>query len=426
MDIIIDILNWIAGLGPMVMMPLIIIIIGLIFRIKINVLIKSALMVGVGFAGVNMVINWFIGQVSPAVQKMVTNRGISASILDGGWPARAAATWAFPLAAVMVFIVIGINILMLVTKRTRTVMVDFWSYNHFIFTAALTYYMTGKNVFFAILAGSIDAIITFKLSDKTTPLVENYFGLEGVNFPTSNSVGWVPIAYILNKLWDIIPGINKIEITPEKIQEKYGFVGEPLFMGSIIGLLIGILAKETVGNVLIIALSTSAAMVLTPKMMQVLMEGLLPFADAVKDILNKKFPDSEFTMGIDAALTVANPSAIATGIIMVPITLVLATVLPGNKLLPVADIAYQAMWLAAWPAAFSKGNVFRSILSTTLITVLVLYIATAMGPVHTQLSVAGGFELTEGMAMVTTEDAGTHFVGFVISKIFEFISGLFG
>ena len=69
---------------------------------------------------------------------------------------------------------------------------------------------------------------------------------------------------------------------------------------------------------------TAATMLLTPKMMQVLMEGLIPFADAVKELLNKKFEGNNFHIGIDAALTIANPSCIAVGILMVPTTIVLA------------------------------------------------------------------------------------------------------
>lgn len=425
MKVVVDALNWIAQLGPMVMMPLIILVLGLIFRIKLNILIKSALTIGVGFAGVNIVINWFVSQVGSSVSAMVKHWGIQTSILDVGWPARAAATWAFPLAAVMVFIVLGINVLLLVIKKTNTVMVDFWSYNHYIFVAALVYYATGKNVVLALVAGAIDAIISFKLADWTTPLVEDYFELEGVNFPTANSVGWAPIAWLLNKLWDLIPGINKIDARPEKIQNRFGFVGEPLFMGFIIGSLIGILAQESVGKILIVGMSTAATMVLTPRMMQILMEGLLPFANAVKVLLNEKFPNNNFTMGVDAALTVANSSAIATGIIMVPITLVLAAVLPGNKLLPISDIAYQAMWLSAWPVAFSKGNIFRGILSTTIITACVLLIATNIADIHTQLALSGGFQLPAGMSAVSTEDAGTHVIGFIIMKIMEFISNIF-
>lgn len=425
MNIVIDALNWISSLGPMIMMPIIILILGLFFRIKLNTLLKSALTVGIGFAGVNIIINWFISQVGPSVQLMVKNWGIQTSIMDVGWPARAAATWSFPLAAVMVFIILGINVLMLIFKKTNTVMVDFWSYNHYIFVAALVYYATDKNIILAVIFGAIDAIISFKLADWTTPLVEDYFELEGINFPTANSVGWAPLAWLLNKLWDRIPGLNKVDARPEKIQERFGFVGEPMFMGFVIGLVIGLLAKEPVDKVLIVGMSTSATMVLTPKMMQILMEGLLPFANSVKKFLNVKFPGNNFTMGVDAALTVANSSAIATGIIMVPITLVLAAILPGNKLLPISDIAYQAMWLSAWPVAFSKGNIIRGILSTTIITACVLLIATSLAGIHTQLALAGGFQLPAGMTQISTEDAGTHIIGFILMKIAEFISNIF-
>lgn len=424
MNWVINALNWISGLGPMVMMPIIIFILGLIFRVKIGTLIKSSLTIGVGFAGVNIVINWFVAQVGPSVHAMVKNWGIQTSIMDVGWPARAAATWAFPLAAVVVFIILALNIIMIVTKTTNTVMVDFWSYNHYIFTAALVWYVT-KNAIAALVAAAVDAAISFKLADWTAPLVQKYFGLERISFPTTNSVGWAPIAWLLNKLWDVIPGINKVDARPEKIQKKFGFVGEPLFMGFVIGVLIGCLAEEDIGKILIVGMSTAATMVLTPKMMQILMQGLIPFANSIKSLLNKKFPGNKFTIGVDAALTVANSSAIACGIIMVPITLVLAAILPGNHLLPISDIAYQAMWLSAWPVAFSKGNVFRGILSTIVITCCVLWIGTALAPIHTQLALAGGFHLTKGIQYISTEDAGTHIVGFIIYKIAEFLKMIF-
>lgn len=420
MEIVVQLLQALASLGAMCMMPIIILVLGLIFRVKMNVLLKSALMVGIGFAGVNIVINWFVSQVSPSVTQMVANWGIQTSIMDVGWPARAAATWANPLAAVIVFVVLGVNVLMLVTKQTRTVMVDFWSYNHFIFTGALVWVVTG-NLWAPLLAAALDAAITFKLADWTTPVVEDYFELEGVNFPTSNSVIWAPVAYLLNKVWDVIPGLNKLDMSPKGVQDKFGFVGEPMFMGFLIGAAIALLAGDNFQNIMIVAISTSATMVLTPKMMQILMEGLLPFANAVKDTLSKKFPDANFTMGIDAALTVANESAITVGIIMVPITLVLAAILPGNKLLPISDIAYQAMWLAAWPVAFGKGNIVRGLLSTTIITCLVLWMATAMAPMHTELALAGGFTLPQGMALISTEDAGEHLIGFIMMNLAKFL-----
>lgn len=335
------------------------------------------------------------------------------------WPARAAATWAYPLAAVVVFVVLGINILMLVLKATNCVMVDFWSYNHFIFCAAICYYASGSAII-GLICGAICAIVTFKLADWTQPVVEEEFGLPGVSFPTSNSISWAPLAYLLNKVYDHIPGLNKLKADPESIQKKFGVLGEPLMIGTILGAVFGILGGNDVAGVMTVAMYTAATMVLTPKMMQVLMEGLIPFADAVKELLNKKFSGNKFHIGIDAALTIANPSCIAVGILMVPTTIILAMVLPFNRLLPISDIAYQAMWLSAYPVAFSKGNVVRSYISCVIFTIIMLFIATSLAPVHTALAVAGGYDLA-GAALVSTEDAGTHLLSYLLSVV----AGLF-
>lgn len=401
MQVVIDALNWISGLGPMCMMPIIMFIIGICLRVKIGTLLKCCITTGVGFCGVNLVINTFLAQVGPSVQAMVANFGLHTDIMDVGWPARAAATWAYPLAAVVVFVVLGLNLVMLALKLTNCVMVDFWSYNHFIFCAAICYYASGS-VAIGLVCGAICAIVTFKLADWTQPVVEEAFGIPGVSFPTSNSISWAPLAWLLDKAYDHIPGLNKLQADPETIQRRFGVLGEPLMIGTILGAIFGILGGNNVAGVMNVAMYTAATMLLTPKMMQVLMEGLLPFADAVKELLNKRFVGNKFHIGIDSALTIANPSCIAVGILMVPTTIILCMVLPFNRLLPLSDIAYMGMWLAAYPVAFSKGNVVRGYISCVIFTSIMLFIATALAPVHTALAVSGGYDLA-GAALISTD-----------------------
>jgi len=417
MQSIIDALNYVAGLGPAIMMPIIILVIGLCFRLKVSTLIRSALLVGIGFMGVLITVNFFITTVGPAIQQMVQVWGLRTDIMDVAWPARAAATWSFPMAAVVVLVVLGLNILMLTFRWTRCVMVDFWSYNHFIFTAALVWYATGSAVI-AVIAAALTAAITFWLADWTAPLAENFFGLPGVSFPTTNSVNWAPIAWLMDKVYDAIPGFRDLKADPEYIRERFGVLGEPMIMGFVFGLIVALMGEQPVNQTLTIAMSTAASMLIVPKMKQILMEGLMPFAEGVKDLLNKKFSGTNFTIGIDAALTVANPAAISVGILMVPTTLVLAAILPGNRLLPLPDIAYQAMWLAAWPVAFSKGNIVRGYITTVIVTALMLWGATNMAEIHTQLAIAGGFKLPEGMSLISTEDAGTHLLSWIVWKVF--------
>lgn len=88
MQVVIDALNWICGLGPMCMMPIIMFVIGICLRVKIGTLLKCCITTGVGFCGVNLVINTFVAQVGPSVQNMVARFGLHTDIMDVGWPAR--------------------------------------------------------------------------------------------------------------------------------------------------------------------------------------------------------------------------------------------------------------------------------------------------------------------------------------------------
>jgi len=417
MKFITDALFFIAGLGPMVMMPIMIFIIGLILGVKLNTLVRSALMVGIGFAGINTMVGFFANGVGPAISQMVTVLGLRTDIMDVGWPARAAATWAFPLAAVVILVVLGINILMLVLRLTKCVMVDFWSYNHFVFTAAITWYLT-NNVILALIAAGLDAAISFKIADWTAPLAESYFGLPNISFPTSNSASWAPIAWLMDQIYERIPGFKNLKADPETIKNKLGFFGDPLFMGIVLGSLIAILGRQSIQNVLIIAMTTAASLVLIPRMMQILMEGLMPFADAIREILSKRFKGFAFTIGVDAALTMANTSAIAVGVLVVPCTIILAAILPGNRLLPLPDLAIDAIWIAAWPVAFSKGNIVRGFITTMVCMAAVLLIATDLAPIQTQLAIASGFKMPEGMSIVGSQDSGLHLIGYLLSKLF--------
>jgi PTS system galactitol-specific IIC component len=54
--------------------------------------------------------------------------------------------------------------------------------------------------------------------------------------------------------------------------------------------------------------------------------------------MQKRFAGSEFYIGLDSAVATGHPSAIATALILVPITIVLALIVPGNRVLPFGDL----------------------------------------------------------------------------------------
>src|SRR5699024_12504289 len=88
-----------------------------------------------------------------------------------------------------------------------------------------------------------------------------------------------------------------------------------------------------------IGVAMAAVMVLMPRMVKLLMEGLMPVSESARDWLNKKFGEIDIYIGLDAAVALGHPAVISTALILVPITVVLEIILPGSALLPFWDLA---------------------------------------------------------------------------------------
>ena len=209
MQIIYSIFNVILDAGAVVMLPIIITIVGLIFGVKLAKAFRSGLTIGIGFCGINLVVDMLKSNLGPAAQAMVENFGINLDILDVGWGAIAAVTWSSPIIAILIFCILAVNIIMLALNATNTLDVDIWNYHHMAIVGIMVYFVT-NNVILGIAATVVMAIVTFKLSDWTAPLVEEYFGIPGVSLPTMSALSSVVIAAPLNWLMDRIPGINKL------------------------------------------------------------------------------------------------------------------------------------------------------------------------------------------------------------------------
>ena len=198
--------------GPTVLLPVIITVIGLIFGVRLSKAFRSGLTIAIGFIGIKLVINLLSSNLGPAAKAMVENFGIKLDTIDVGWGAISAVTWSSPIIAILIFAILLTNIVMLILKATDTLDVDIWNYHHLAIVGIMVFEVT-HNLVYAIAASIVMAIITFKLSDWTAPLVEDYFGLPGVSLPTMSALSSVIIAAPLNALLDKIPGIDKINFS---------------------------------------------------------------------------------------------------------------------------------------------------------------------------------------------------------------------
>ena len=168
---------------------------------------------------------------------------------------------------------------------------------------------------------------------------------------------------LVDKIIDHIPGLNRIHIDPETVQKKFGIFGEPMMVGTILGIFLGVIAGYDFKKVLLLGISIGGVMFILPRMVRILMEGLLPLSEAIKKYLNAKYPDrDDLYIGLDIAVAVGNPAIISTALLLTPISVFIAFVLPGNEVLPLGDLANLAV-MASMIALASRGNIFRTVLA---------------------------------------------------------------
>lgn len=429
MDTIVNVVNVILDAGATTILPISIFIIGLIFGTGFKKAFKSGITLGIGFTGINLVLSLLDNQLAPAAQAMAENAGVELNIIDVGWPGSAAGAFAMPIAAILIPIILVVNVILIILKVTKTLNVDIWNFWHMIAAGTIGYYVTGGSIWAAVIITIIFETAILVLADKTQPWVQNFYGLEGITFPTGSVLGHgllgVPIAWLVGK----IPGIKKLNVDSEDIQNKFGIFGEPMMIGLILGFVIGLLgfgisSTQAIVDAFGVGIAMASVMYLMPQMVRILMEGLTPISDAAGEWMHKRFPGRDLFIGVDAALAVGHPGVLSTSLILVPITLVIAIFLPGNNVLPLGDLV-GITFLIVMILPASKGNLVQSIISGAIMMVFVLLMATALAPLHTAMLEGTGFAAEAGQlnTSLTTSGSPLNYIMYWISRL---IAPVFG
>lgn len=241
-------------------------------------------------------------------------------------------------------------------------------------------------------------LLVFFLGDLIQPKIEKFYGFSNLTFPHGGSLPGYVVGAPINWLIDKIPKINKIRIDDEIIRNKLGILGDNTMLGTIIGIVIGCLAGYEPREIIKLGVQTGAVMVILPKMVALLMEGLTPISESASEFIKKKMPGRDIYIGMDTALTVGHPSVLALILIMIPITILLAVIVPGNHVLPFGDLAGIPFLICLMVPA-CDGNTFRAIVASTIYIATGLLIATWASPLITQAAIAANFNMSDYTAI---------------------------
>jgi PTS system galactitol-specific IIC component len=411
----------ILNLGATIMMPIVLFILAMIFRQPVGKSLRHSIMVGIAFIGINAVLGAVLGTIGPAIQALGQAMGIEALGTDIGWGLASAITWSFSWAGLIIPVGFVINWIVLLLGWTKIFDADIWNYWHWTFTAAMTYIWT-KNLYLAFSLAIVVEIITLKLGDWTSPVTQKYFDIPGTALPHTETVNLAPFNFAIEKAFlSKIPGLQKSKLDPESIQKKVGFWGEPMMLGLYIGVMLGVLVWLVAGQpatiILQMGIAVPAMIYLEGRMIGILIDGLMPIVDGVRDVFQKseRFKGREILIGIDAGpIGLANPASVVVGMVGMVIYLLLTLLFPSFfKIMPLADLAIVPIYYM-FAAAASKGNLVKTLINGTITSVLVLAVTSSFAQPLTEAAKLVNYALPAGMLLVSSVDVGAHILPWLI------------
>ena len=411
-----------------VMLPMIIFVIAIAVRVPLQRALFSTVALAAGFAGVFIAFDFFVANISPAVRQLSLARGLSFPVLDVGWPPLAAITWASPLAAISIPLVLITNLVLLAVGWTRTIYIDIWNYWHFAFMGALVMSTSGS-VWLGLSATLILAIYCFKMTEWTAPDVERETGLKGISASPISVNGLVPYFAGVDWLLDRIPGVKTINYNPERKKTTNSgepdqltaldMLSEPMVIGVVMGLALALSANYGVKEALELSVHIAAVMFLLPKSAGLIGEAMIPITTALREQVERHFPNRKnLVVAMDTGFLMHHKSVVVTGLLLMALAVGIALILPGNRVLPLGDLP-NVISVMSLSVLMMRGNVFRAVVAGIPVIITFLWIASSMAPAYTELAHQAPAFNVEGLGLITAFTDGGHQLRFWLYALYQ-------
>jgi PTS system galactitol-specific IIC component len=386
-----------------VILPIFMLILALAARMKLKEALLASIKIGVGFSGVFIVFSFFVTQISPAIEAIINLRGLNYPVADVGWPPLAAITWSSPLTPLLIPLIMLLNLAMLITRSTKTLYIDLWNYWHFALIGVLVQNVSGSLVL-GIASSLLIALITIKTAEWSAPYVKREMGLDGLAISPVSVAALLPYAVAANRAFDAIPGLRRLSWDPSRSAEKGRgpqLLQEPMVIGILVGASLSLLAGYDLKGGLETSINIAAVMFLLPKCGGLIGEGMGAVSMAFKQLVEKRFSSMRgLSIAVDTGILMTNPSVIATGLILIPVSLFIAFILPGNRVIPLGDLP-NLISIMSLTTLIMGGNVLRSVLAGIPVIASFLLIASDMAPLYTSQAAAAGMSLDIGGREIT-------------------------
>lgn len=392
--------------GSAIIVPIIIFIIAKIFKVSTQKSFLSAVYAGVGLQGFTLLLNSFTPIITPVINQMVNSSGVHLPVFDVGW--QATALVAFSTSAGMIYLGLGIALqtILFLVKWTKIFQPsDLWNNYSYMIWGAMVIGVTGSFIL-GIVCMVLLNLYSLLISELLAKRWSTYYHYPNCTIIGMHNVEVTIFAVVVDPLLNLLH-LNKVKLNPVYLQQKFGFLGEPMTLGLFLGGFIGVLGNlndiltlAAWGQILKVGIATSAVMAIFPKIASMFAQAFTPITDAARKFMQNS-GDREWYIAVNDAVGYGEPATLISGLLLIPIMLVAAIILPGNGALPVVDLLALPYMVESLVATYN-GNIAKILISGTIWYGLGLYVCTYTAPLFTSMALDVGVAIPAGAMLITS------------------------
>lgn len=392
--------------GAVVFVPIVIFIIAICMKVKPKKAFMSALSAGVGLEGFSLLIGSYSPIITPIINQLVKDTGIKLNIVDMGWQTTSIVAYSTQIGMVYIAVAIILQVILFLTRYTNVFQAgDLWNNYSYMAWGSCLFLLTG-NFWLSMACMVVQQLYTLCFTEVIEKRWSTYYHYPNCTIASLHTatIGVYAVAmnWLLNRL-----GLYKVKADPETFRKRFGFMGEPMTLGLFLGLFIGIIGEikhlgqlSAWGTIMTCGVATAAVMAVFPKISSIFAGSFGPITEASKKSV--KGTKGEWYLAVNDACGYGETATLISGIVLMPIVLLISFVLPGNQTLPMLDLI--AIPYVIQPCvACSNGNILKSVISGGIFCIIFLYCCTMTGSVFTQVvKGSGAVKLETGVMMVTS------------------------
>ncbi|AYW48914.1 PTS glucitol transporter subunit IIA [Tetragenococcus osmophilus] len=425
MSAIIEIANKIfqplIDLGAAPMMTIVLTLIALIFKVKPSRALEGGLKLGIAITGIGAIIDMLTNSFSQAMADFVERTGLSLNITDVGWAPLATITWGSPYTLYFLLVLVIVNVIMLIWKKTNTLDVDIFDVWHLAFVGLFAIW-AGANLLIATALVIFIGIFKIINSDLMKPTFNDLLDAPDNNPMTTTHMNYMmnPIIMVFDKIFDkIFPWLDKYDFDAAKLNNKVGFWGSKFAIGIYLGIFVGLLAGQTPTEIFELSFTAAVSLELFSLIGQWFIDSIEPLSQGITDFASKRLKGRTLNIGLDWPFLAGRAEIWAAANILAPIMLLEAIVLPGNYLLPLGGII--AMGVTPALLVVTRGRIIRMIVIGAIELPVFLWAGTLAAPFVTNMAKNIG-AFPEGVAsnqlisQTTMEGPMEKFLGYLVGN----------